>query len=86
VRLDGRDATALRVGAVLAVVAGLRLVARGTRRFGDMPAWACAAVAVGIAALLVAPGLGGGVVLGVAWLAVVGAIHATFVSAQTTVA
>ncbi len=83
---DGRATTAVRIVAALGVLAGLRLVARGTRRDGDMPAWTCAAVAVGLAALLVAPGLGGGLLLGLALLAVVAAIHATFVSAQTTVA
>ncbi len=83
---DGHAAMVLRIGAALAIVAGLRLVARRTRHFGDMPAWACAAVAVGLAALLVAPGFGGGVLLGLAWLAVAVAIHASFVSAQTTAA
>jgi hypothetical protein len=39
---------------------------------------------VGVTAALVAPGLGGGIVLGLAWLAVATAIHATFVAPATT--
>ncbi len=77
---DGRPTAALRVAAALVVLAGLRLVARGVRRAGDLPAWSCAAVGVGIAATLLAPGLGGAAVLGLAWLAVAAAIHVTFVT------
>jgi hypothetical protein len=77
---DSRPTAALRVAAALAVLAGLRLVARGVRRAGDLPAWSCAAVGVGIAATLLAPGVGGAAVLGLAWLAVAAAIHVTFVA------
>jgi hypothetical protein len=51
---------------------------------GDLPVWTCVAVGVGVTAALVAPGLGGGIVLGLAWLAVATAIHATFVAPATT--
>src|SRR6476619_7344724 len=81
---DSRPTAALRVIAALFVLAGLRLVARGVRRAGDLPAWSCAAVGVGIAATLLAPGLGGAVVLGLAWLAVAAAIHVTFVTPAST--
>jgi hypothetical protein len=77
---DGRPTAALRVAAALVVLAGLHLVARGVRRAGDLPGWSCAAVGVGIAATLLAPGLGGAAVLGLAWLAVAAAIHLTFVT------
>ena len=83
---DGRPTAALRVVAALVVLAGLRLVARGVRRAGDLPAWSCAAVGVGVAATLLAPGLGGAAVLGLAWLAVAAAIHVTFVAPATAAA
>src|SRR6476619_4297161 len=75
---EGRPTVALRVVAALAAVAGLRLVARGVRRAGDLPAWSSLAVGVGIAATLLAPGLGGAAVLGLAWLAVAAAIRVTY--------
>jgi hypothetical protein len=75
---DGRATVALRVIAALAALAGLRLVARGVRRAGDLPAWSAIAVGVGIAATLLAPGLGGAAVLGIAWLAVAAAIRVTY--------
>jgi hypothetical protein len=77
---DSRPTTALRVAAALLVLAGLQLVARGVRRVGELPAWTCVAVGAGVAAVLLAPGLGGGVVLGLAWLAVAAAIHVTYVA------
>lgn len=80
---DGRPTAALRVAAALVVLAGLRLVARGVTRSGDLPAWSCAAVGAGVAATLLAPGLGGAAVLGLAWLAVAAAIHVTFVTPAT---
>lgn len=83
---DGRAATALLVVAALVVLAGLRVVARGVRRVGDLPVWSCAVVAAGAAAVLLVPGLGGGLVLGLAWLAVAGAIHATSVAPATSAA
>jgi hypothetical protein len=81
---EGRPTVALRVVAALVVLAGLRLVARGIRRAGDLPVWSCIAVGAGISAALVAPGLGGGIVLGLALLAVAAAIHVTFVAPATT--
>jgi len=75
---DSRPTAALRVVAALAALAGLRLVARGVRRAGDLPAWSSLAVGVGIAATLLAPGLGGAAVLGLAWLAVAAAIRVTY--------
>jgi len=75
---DSRPTAALRVVAALAAVAGLRLVARGVRRAGDLPAWSSLAVGVGIAATLLAPGVGGAAVLGLAWLAVAAAIRVTY--------
>ncbi len=83
---DGGPTAALRVAASLLVLGGLRLVARGAGRAGDVPAWTCAAVGVGVAATLLAPGLGGAAVLGVAWLAVALVIHATFVVPATATA
>jgi hypothetical protein len=80
---EGRPTVALRVAAALVVLAGLRLVARGLRRAGELPAWSCVAAGAGITAALVAPGLGG-VVLGLAWLTVAAALHATFVAPATT--
>jgi hypothetical protein len=80
---DG-PAAAVRVAAALAVLAGLRLVARGVRRAGDLPAWTCSFVAVGIAATLLAPATAGAVVLGLAWLGAAAAIHATFVASAAT--
>ena len=77
---EGRPAVALRVAAALVVLGGLRLVARGIRRVGDLPVWTCLAVGAGVTAALVAPGLGGAMVLGLAWLAVAAAVHATFVA------
>ena len=74
---DGRPTTALRTAAALVVLAGLRVVARGANRMGDLPGWSCAAVGAGVAAALLAPSLGGGVVLGLAWLAVAAAVRAT---------
>jgi hypothetical protein len=72
---DGRPSTALRIAAALVVLAGLRVVARGANRMGELPAWSCSAVGAGVAAALLAPGLGGGIVLGAAWLAIALAIH-----------
>jgi len=74
---DSRPTTALRIAAALVVLAGLRVVARGANRMGDLPAWACSAVGAGVAAALLAPGLGGAVVLGAAWLAIAAAVRAT---------
>ena len=74
---DGRPTTALRIAAALVVLAGLRVVARGANRIGDLPVWSCSAVGAGVAAALLAPSLGGSVVLGVAWLAIAAAVRAT---------
>ena len=76
---DGRATTALRIVAALVVLAGLRVVARGATRMGDLPAWTGVVVGAGVVATLVVPGLGGGILLGLAWLAVAAAIHATVV-------
>ena len=73
----------VRVVAAILVVAGLRLVVRGARRLGDLPSWTSTAVGAGIVAALLAPALGGGVVLAFAWLAVVAFIHATYVAPRT---
>jgi len=82
---EGRPTVALRVAAALVALAGLRLVARGMRRAGDLPGWTTIAVGAGVAATLLAPTVGGAVLLGLAWLAVAAAIHATFVAPATTV-
>jgi hypothetical protein len=79
---DGHGTTMLRIGAALVVLAGLRVVARGASRIGDLPAWSCSAVAAGIAATLLAPSLGGALALGVAWLAIAAAVRATAPSPQ----
>ena len=75
----GGAASAVRVAAALLVVAGLRPVARGVARLGDLPAWPSAAVGVGVVATLLAPAFAGAIVLAVAWLAVAVAIHALHV-------
>ena len=76
--LPDADATvALRLAAALVVVVGLRAIARGASRVGDLPGWCGAAVAAGLVAVLLAPGLGGAAVLGLAWLAVATAIART---------
>jgi hypothetical protein len=79
---DGRPATALRIAAALVVLAGLRVVARGASRIGDLPAWSCSAVGAGVAAALLAPSFGGSLVLGVAWLAIAAAVRATVPTPQ----
>jgi len=79
---DSGPAVALRVVAALTVLVGLRLVARGLRRQGGLPPWACVAVALGVAAALLAPGAGA-IALGIAWLLVATAIHTTFVVPAT---
>src|SRR4029078_7225566 len=61
---DSRPTAALRVIAALAALASLRLAAGGVRRAGDLPAWSSLAVGVGVAATLLAPGLGGAALLG----------------------
>lgn len=75
----GGPATAVRLAGAMLVVVGLRLVARGTRRLGDLPPWASSAVVVGIGAALLAPAIGGAIVLALAWLAVAAGIHGTHV-------
>ena len=77
---DTRPTIALRVIAALAALAGLRLVARGVGRAGDLPAWSAVVVGVAVAATLLAPGLGGAAVLGIAWLAVAAAIRVTYLA------
>ena len=79
----GGPVIVVRVVAAILVVAGLRLVVRGARRVGDLPSWTSTAVGAGIVAALLAPALGGGVVLALAWLAVVAFIHATYVAPRT---
>ena len=74
----------VRVVAAMLVVVGLQLVARGARRLGDLPSWTTTAVGAGIVAALLAPALGGGVVLALAWLAVVAFIHTTYVAPGNT--
>jgi hypothetical protein len=73
---DGGLGTALRVAAAIVVVAGLVPVARGAERRGDLPLWTTTAVGAGLVAALVAPTVGGCLVLGLAWLAVAALIHA----------
>ena len=79
----GGPVIVVRLVAAILVVAGLQLVLRGARRLGDLPSWTSTAVGIGIVAALVAPALGGGVVLAFAWLAVVAFIQATYVAAGT---
>ena len=81
----GGPVIVVRVVAAMLVVVGLRLVARGARRLGDLPSWTTTAVGAGIVAALLAPALGGGVVLALAWLAVVAFIHTTYVAPGATV-
>ena len=77
---DGGLATAVRVAAAMVVVAGLLPVARGAERRGDLPLWATSAVGAGLVATLLAPAAGGGLVLGLAWLAVATLVHAMSVA------
>jgi hypothetical protein len=76
----GGVVTGVRVSAAMLVVAGLRPVARGVTRLGDLPAWPSAAVGIGIVAALLAPTLGGAIVLAGAWVAVAVTMHALHVA------
>ena len=82
--LPGAGPVVVRVLAAILVMAGLWLVARGARSLGDLPSWTTTAVGGGIVAALLAPALGGAVVLALAWLAVVAFIHTTYVARGTT--
>ena len=46
----------------------------------DLPRWATTAVGAGVLAAILAPAVGGGLVLGLAWLAVAALIHAMSVA------
>jgi hypothetical protein len=67
---------AVRSLAALLVVIGLQPVARRSRGLTDLPSWTSHVVGVGVVAALVAPSLGGGVVLALAWFAVAVVIRA----------
>lgn len=70
------DAVAgVRVVAALLVVVGLQTVARRARGLCDLRSWTSLVVCVGTVATLLVPGLGGALVLAVAWLAVAAAIQ-----------
>lgn len=68
--------TAVRVAAALLVVVGLQTVARRARGLCDLPSWTSLIVCIGTLATLLLPGLGGGLLLAAAWLAVAAAIQA----------
>ncbi len=72
---DGGLGAALRVAAAIVVVAGLLPVARGAGRRGDLPLRATTAVGAGLVAALLAPTVGGCLVLGLAWLSIAALIH-----------
>ena len=76
---NGVLGTAVRIAAAAVVAAGLPLLARGGR-LGDLPRWATTAVGAGVLAGILAPDVGGGLVLGLAWLAVAALIHAMSVA------
>ena len=67
---------AVRSLAAMLVVVGLQPVARRSRGLTDLPAWTSHGVGVGVVAALVAPSLGGGVALALAWSAVAVVIRA----------
>lgn len=73
---DVDAAVALRAFAAMLVVLGLQPVARRSRGLTDLPAWTSHVVGVGVVAALVAPSLGGGVALALAWFAVAVVIRA----------
>jgi hypothetical protein len=75
--LPDMDATvAVRVLAAMLVVIGLQPVARRARGLTDLPSWTTHVVGVGVVAALIAPSIGGGVALGLAWLVVAAVIRA----------
>ena len=67
--------TGIRVVAALLVVLGLQTVARRARGLCDLRSWTSQLVCVGTLATLLVPGLGGGLLLATAWLAVAAAIQ-----------
>ncbi len=67
---------AVRGLAAMLVVIGLQPVARGSRGLTDLPVWTSRLLGAGIVAALLAPTLGGGVALALAWLAVAVVIRA----------
>ncbi len=73
---DVDAAVALRAFAAMLVVLGLQPVARRSRGLTDLPSWTCHVVGLGVVASLLAPSLGGGVVLAAAWFAVAIVIRA----------
>jgi hypothetical protein len=66
----------VRSFAAMLVVIGLQPVARRSSGLTDLPAWTSRAVGAGVVAALLAPTLGGGVALALAWLAVAVVIRA----------
>ena len=73
---DGDTVVALRSLAAMLVVVGLQPVARRSRGLTDLPSWTSHVVGLGVVAALLAPSLGGGVVLAAAWFAVAIVIRA----------
>jgi len=67
---------AVRSLAAMLLVIGLQPVARRSRGLTDLPSWTSHVVGVGVVAALVAPSLGGGVALALAWFAVAVVIRA----------
>lgn len=78
-------AVVVRVLAAIAVVAGLRLVARRARGVADLPSWTTAMVGAGTVATILAPSFGGALALALAWFSVAVVVHATS-AAQTAAA
>ena len=76
---DGALGTAARIAAAVVVAAGLLPLARAGR-LGDLPPWATTSVGAGVLAAILAPAIGGCLVLGLAWLAVAAVIHAMSVA------
>jgi hypothetical protein len=71
------DATvAVRAFAAMLVVIGLQPVARRARGLTDLPSWTSHLVGVGVVAALLAPSIGGGAALALAWFVVAVVIRA----------
>ena len=73
---DVDAAVALRAFAAMLVVLGLQPIARQSRGLTDLPSSTSHVVAVGVVASLLAPSVGGGVVLALAWFTVAVVIRA----------
>jgi hypothetical protein len=73
---DGDATVTVRAFAAMLVVIGLQPVARRARGQTDLPSWTTLVVGVGVVAALLAPSIGGGAALALAWFVVAVVIRA----------